>query len=112
MLMSVVERTVLGKTQMPVYPELAGKRVLITGVSRRTGVHLAAAFAHHKARLIINYADDGPEMQALSELMSPIAMDLKVYHDELATAEDVTRFIQTADSPLFRPRMIPNRMAV
>lgn len=96
MLMSVVERAISGLSNMPVYPELAGKRVLITGVSRRTGVDLASAFAEHKTRLIINFADECPEMLALSEIMAQQAADLRVYHDALATAEGVTRFIQTA----------------
>jgi len=96
MLMSVAERAISGLTTMPVYPELAGSRVLITGVSRRTGVDLASAFADHKTRLIVNFADDCPEMQALAELMTLQAMDLRIFHDDLAKAEEVTRFIQTA----------------
>ena len=39
MLMSVIE----GALSVPAYPELVGKRVLITGVTRRSGVDIARA---------------------------------------------------------------------
>ena len=96
MLMSVVENAVLGEKSTRIYPELAGKRILITGVSRKIGVELVTALADHQARLIINYADDCAEMQALSELITPVARDVRVYNDALATADDVARFTRTA----------------
>lgn len=79
---------------MPAYPELAGKRVLLTGVTKREGAELAVALAENGARLIVNFAEDSPETQALSELMAPKAQDLRIYHDAFATPDDVTRFTQ------------------
>ena len=47
MLMSVIE----GSRSVPAYPELAGKRVLITGLTSACGVDIVRAFADHKVRL-------------------------------------------------------------
>ncbi len=96
MLMSVVEEVVGGDKSMQLHPELAGKRILVTGVSGKTGVELVTSLADHQARLIINYGEDTAKMQALSELMTPNAMDLRVYNDALATADDIARFTRSA----------------
>jgi len=92
MLMSVVEEAIGANASMQLHPELAGKRILVTGVTRRIGVELITALSDHKARLIVNYAEDSAKMQALSELITPAAMDLRVYNDALASPEDIARF--------------------
>ena len=53
MLMSVIE----GALSVPAYPELAGKRVLITGLTSRCGVDIASGFAEHKGRLVLQFAE-------------------------------------------------------
>ncbi|MHA4899810.1 hypothetical protein, partial [Enterococcus faecium] len=64
MLMSVVEEA----QSVHRHPELAGKRVLITGVSNSAGVDLARAFAEHKVRLILQFAEAGESMDAVAEI--------------------------------------------
>ena len=51
MLMSVLE----GARASPAYPELAGKRVLITGITSTSGVDVVRAFAEHRARLVLQF---------------------------------------------------------
>jgi len=75
MLMSVIE----GAYEAPAYPELAGKRVLITGVSSSSGVDVARAFAEHKARLILQFAEESEAMQGVAEMVAPHALDVEVY---------------------------------
>jgi NAD(P)-dependent dehydrogenase (short-subunit alcohol dehydrogenase family) len=75
MLMSVIE----GACMAPTYPDLAGKRVLITGVSSACGVDVARAFAEHKARLILQFAEDSEAMQVVAEVVAPHALDVEVY---------------------------------
>ena len=96
MLMSVSPRMIGGLKTMPVYPEITGKRILVTGVTATSGVDLVAAFSDHGARLIVNYAEDSDETRALNELLTHSAEDLRVYHDALADTGETTRFIQTA----------------
>ena len=53
MLMSVIEDAL----SAPAYPELVGKRVLVTGVTRRAGIDIARAFAEHRGRVILQFAE-------------------------------------------------------
>ena len=45
--------------------DIAGSRVLITGLSASTGVDLARAFADLKTRLVVHTTDLSPEVTAL-----------------------------------------------
>jgi NAD(P)-dependent dehydrogenase (short-subunit alcohol dehydrogenase family) len=75
MLMSVIE----GALSAPAYPDLAGKRVLLTGVRRGCGVDIARAFADHRARLAVQFAETGPAMDAVAEVVAPAALEIKAY---------------------------------
>ena len=96
MLMSIAEEAVSNGKTMRLYPELAGKRILLTGVSSKIGVELLHSLADHKTRLIVNYCEDSAQMQALSELITPAAMELQVFNDALESAEEVARFTRAA----------------
>ena len=75
MLMSVIE----GALSAPAYPELAGKRVLITGLTSGCGIDIARAFAEHKGRLILQFAEDSTAMETVAEIVAPDALETKVY---------------------------------
>ena len=75
MLMSAIE----GALSVPAYPELVGKRVLITGVTRRSGVDIARAFAERRARIILQFAEASAAMQAAAEVVAPEALEMRVY---------------------------------
>ena len=92
MLMSVVE----GLRSNHFYPEIAGKRVLITGMTAAMGVDIARAFAEAKARLVLQFDESSEEMQAVAEVLAPMAVDLAVYGGVRPEADDVVRFARTA----------------
>jgi 3-oxoacyl-[acyl-carrier protein] reductase len=92
MLMSVIE----GALSAPAYPDLAGKRVLLTGVRRGCGVDIARAFADHRARIAVQFAEASPAMQAVAEIVAPAALEAQVYGPVDAGAESATEFARAA----------------
>jgi 3-oxoacyl-[acyl-carrier protein] reductase len=91
MLMSAIEEAGTAAA----YPELAGKRVLITGVSARCGVDFARAFADHKARLILQFDEDSDETQAIAEIAAPAALDIKAFGPIVAERDSVAQFARS-----------------
>ena len=80
----------------PEYPELVGKRVLVTGVTGPLGVDVVRAFAEAGARLVVQAIEDGPETQALAEIIAPYAMDVKLFPGALEGADAMLRFAREA----------------
>lgn len=80
----------------PEYPELAGKRVLVTGVAGPLGIDVVRAFAEAGARLVVQADVDGPETQAMAELIAPHAMDVKLFPGALDGAQAKLRFAREA----------------
>jgi 3-oxoacyl-[acyl-carrier protein] reductase len=91
MLLSVIE----GALSVPAYPELVGKRVLITGVTRRAGVDIARAFAGRRARVILQLAEASAAMQAAAEVVAPEALETRVY-GPVGEAAAAVRFAKSA----------------
>lgn len=79
-----------------VYPEIAGKRVLILGITSAHGIDIARAFAEHRARLILQIDEPSAETDALGEVLAPVATDLQIFNDPLKTGEDVVAFSRRA----------------
>lgn len=92
MLMSVIE----GARSAPQYPELAGKRVLITGISSSCGVDIARAFAEHRTRLILQFSETSERTQAIAEIAAPAALDIEVFGPVGGEADDVVQFGRSA----------------
>lgn len=92
MLMSVVEH----KTFASVYPELAGARVLVTGLTPSAGVDLARAFAEHKARLVLQTPEDAPEITELAALLAQSASEIELYTRSIGPGDDAIKFAKTA----------------
>ena len=92
MLMSVAERV----RDAGIYPELAGARVLITGVGATCGVDLARACAEHGCRLILQIPEPCPETDALLGILAETALDVRVHHDKIEGADEALRFAQSA----------------
>lgn len=92
MLMSVMEgaRTALR------FPELAGKRVLITGLTGACGVDVVRAFADHKARLVLQFDEASAETQAIAEIAAPAALDIQAFGPVDRTQDDVVQFARAA----------------
>jgi NAD(P)-dependent dehydrogenase (short-subunit alcohol dehydrogenase family) len=83
-------------TFAPDYPELVGKRVLLTGVSGSVGIEVARAFAEAKTRLIVQTAEDSHDMETLAEIIAPEAMDVLFYPGPLESSEAMLRFAREA----------------
>src|SRR5262245_31602900 len=92
MLMSVIE----GALSAPAFPELAGKRVLITGLTSSCGVDVARAFAEHKGRLVLQFAEESAAMETVAELVAPDALEARVYGPVGGETDDAVEFARTA----------------
>jgi NAD(P)-dependent dehydrogenase (short-subunit alcohol dehydrogenase family) len=90
MLMSVVER----QSDVQVYPDLAGARVLITGLLPELGVDVARAFADHKARLVVQSPEDSPAMTEVAAMLSETAAEIKVFNEPFATPDEAVSLVQ------------------
>jgi NAD(P)-dependent dehydrogenase (short-subunit alcohol dehydrogenase family) len=92
MLMSAIE----GARSAARYPEFAGKRILITGLSSSCGVDIVRAFAEHKTRLILQFDEMSEKMQAIAEIAVPHALDIKAFGPVDRTADEVVQFARQA----------------
>jgi 3-oxoacyl-[acyl-carrier protein] reductase len=92
MLMSVIE----GALSVPAYPELAGKRVLVTGLTSSCGVDIARAFAEHKGRLVLQFAESSEAMETVAEIVAPDALEAKVYGPVGCETDDAVQFAKMA----------------
>ena len=91
MLMSVIE----GSRSVPAYPELAGKRVLITGLTSACGVDIVRAFAEHRARLVLQLEEMSERTEAIAEIAAPMALDIKAFGPVAAEADAVAQFARS-----------------
>lgn len=78
------------------YPELAGRRVLITGVEGALGFDVVRAFAEAKTRLVVQTENDGPETQALAEVVAREAMDARMFPGPFVGSEQMLKFARDA----------------
>jgi NAD(P)-dependent dehydrogenase (short-subunit alcohol dehydrogenase family) len=92
MLMSVAEIA----RNAGMYPELAGARVLITGVQATRGVDLVRAFGDHGCRMVLQIPEISAEIDALLGHVAQTALDIHVHHDPIEKAEDAVQFTQSA----------------
>jgi 3-oxoacyl-[acyl-carrier protein] reductase len=92
MFMSVVEL----KSGVEAFGDLAGARVLITGLTSETGVDVARVFAEHKGRLIVQSPSDGPEITEIAALLSSTATDLRLFTGQIEDQDGWVRLAQTS----------------
>ena len=92
MFVSVVARQ--DKTE--IFPDVLGVRVLMTGLSSRSGVDVARAFAEHKAQLVLQSEDESPEFHALVPVLAGEAAETNLYNDKIASDEAAVRLTQKA----------------
>lgn len=92
MLMSVIEEA----HSVACHPELAGKRILITGLTSNVGVDLVRAFADHKARLILQFAEQSESMDVVAELAARGALDVASFGPIDAKTDSAVAFARQA----------------
>jgi 3-oxoacyl-[acyl-carrier protein] reductase len=93
MVMGVVESLPL---RHGLYPELAGARILITGLEAGHGVDIARAFANVGCALVLQTPNMTAELEILLEVLSGSAADIRVTSEEILDAETALRFAQNA----------------
>ncbi|MDX2307810.1 MAG: SDR family oxidoreductase [Hyphomicrobium sp.] len=94
--MSVISRELGQET----FPELAGSRVVITGLTPALGVDIARGFAERKARLSLQAPDVAPETTELVALLSQSAAEVSFVNGPLATSREQVQFAQRAAESL------------
>lgn len=77
-----------------VYPELAGSRVMVTGLSPSLGVDLVRAFADHKAHLVVQADEASPEVTEVAALIAETAASVKLSTEPFATGDAAVRYCQ------------------
>lgn len=77
-----------------VYPEIAGARVLITGLTHRFGVDIARAFADHHAHLNMQTPLTTPEVAEVVALLGQTAADIALHEMPLDTRDASVKFAQ------------------
>jgi len=87
---------------------LAGKRVLLTGISPNDGFDIARAFVDAGARVILQCNESGPAVQALAELLAPDAAELSVHATPLASSESIVLFARGAVAEMGGLDMVVN----
>jgi 3-oxoacyl-[acyl-carrier protein] reductase len=92
MLMSVLE----GARLAPAYPQFAGKRVLITGLTSTCGVDLARTFAEHRTRLVLQFSESGEKMHTVAEIVAQDALEVSAFGKVAPTTDDVVAFARQA----------------
>jgi 3-oxoacyl-[acyl-carrier protein] reductase len=78
------------------YGELAGIRVLITGVGPACGVDVARAFAEHRGRLVVHAEEANPETDVIAGMLAETASDVAMFTGAYTDSKSAVRFAQTA----------------
>ena len=71
---------------------MMGKRVLITGVTSRHGVDIARSFAEAGARVILQSDEASPAIQALAEILAPVAAELSLHAAPVRSSAEIVTF--------------------
>lgn len=110
MFMSVLDTSLTSQS----YADLAGSRVVVTGVSPEFGVDVARAFADARARLVLQTPAPvtDPEITELVAVLAEAAQEIVVFDGALSCAADATRFAQTGCQQLGGVDTLVNLLAV
>lgn len=89
--------TVMGRDSgASYYGELAGVRVLITGLSPSCGVDVARRFADHRGRIVLHATETSPELDAVTTMIAETAAEVKLFTDACRDSDAAIRFAKTA----------------
>ena len=89
--------TVMGRdSSASYYGELAGVRVLITGLSPSCGVDVARRFADHRGRIVVHATESSPELDAVTTMLAQSDAEVKLFTDACRDSDAAIRFAQTA----------------
>ena len=92
MLMSTLDGIELEST----YPDLLGKRVLITGIDNEHGVDIARAFAEQRTRLVLHVNEMTPEMAVLGVIVAEGALDVRLFDGPIGATDAAVKLARQA----------------
>lgn len=83
----------LDLAQFGLYPEIAGQRVLVTGITGERGIDMVRVFAEHGARLVLQMSETSEATQGLLEMIAPMTLDVEAHVERF---EDTSGFVKFA----------------
>lgn len=92
MVMGVVESSLAA----PLYPELAGARILITGLEASHGVDIARAFAEHGCRLVLHTPAVDTAIDVLMETLVKDAAEIHLVEGAICDEASAIKCAQSA----------------
>lgn len=94
--MSLVENREASMVSELPYPDLAGKRVLITGALEPEGAILARAFAEHECRLVLQLGLEPSARPEWAGDLRAVARGLRILPGDFTSRDGVDRFADAA----------------
>ena len=79
-----------------IYPDLLGKRVLITGIDNEHGVDIARAFAEQRTRLVLHVNEMTPEMAVLGAIVAEGALDVRLFDGPIGATDAAVKLARQA----------------
>lgn len=98
--MTLVEMRATVQSSQLLYPDLAGKRVLLTGALEPEGAVLARAFAEHDCRLVLQMGLEPNVRSPWAEELRTVARGMRVLPGDFRNEDGVDRFMQAATRTL------------
>lgn len=92
----MLTRTIDAMDVAPDHPELFGRRVLVTGVAGPLGLEVARVAAEQQVRLVLLAPEASEETDALAEIVSPLALEVRLFAGPFADAESAVRAARSA----------------
>lgn len=99
MLVTSLDGENLDAALLGLYPEIAGQRVMITGISGTRGIDMVRSFAEHRARLVLQIAEANVATQGMLEMIAPMAGDVEACVEPFS---DTAAFVKFARSAIAR----------
>ncbi len=78
------------------YPEIAGQRVLVTGITSSHGVDMVRSFAEQGARLVLQMNEANAATQGLLELIAPMTLDVEASVERFSESSAFVSFARKA----------------
>ena len=82
--------------QQVLYPEISGRRVLITGITESFGFDLARTFAEAGARLVLNVPNPSEAQEIFCQSLGFEAQDISIHTQKLGSIDAIVSFARTA----------------
>lgn len=100
------------EAQALLYPEVAGRRVLISGVRNSFGLDVARTFAEAGARLIVQIDETSADTEVFSQMLAATAPAFSVRQGRFQSADEIVTFGRSAAQELGGIDVVVNVIAL